>query len=306
MAIPGAVQRAADEAEQALRQMYPQPQQDDSDEREESIDEGDTEAQATATEEADDYHEDTEPAQQDQSEDWEQKYRVLQGKYNAEVPRISEDLRRAHERIQTLEQQLQQALAQMPQRTQDAEEGGGDPFESLADEYPDDLVSVLKSQAQQIQQLTAQLQNVQGQTQRTTRQTFESQLAAAVPDWQAINNDQNFIKWLSRPAPYMNGVSLHNLLSDAYQRGDVQSVAKFFTDYQAGRGARKKISDDRAKLIEPGSARSNGTNPTRKGPLDDRTWNSNVQTLKNNAAMMERKEFDRQARELLRDAIGQR
>ena len=93
-----------------------------------------------------------------------QRFQVLQGKYNAEIPRLQQENRALQgqntslqgqvsdltQRIQQLELQVQQA--QQVQQQQSASQGGGngsvDPsgidFEALAGTYPDDLAPVIR------------------------------------------------------------------------------------------------------------------------------------------------------------------
>lgn len=60
---------------------------------------------------------------------------------------------------------------------------------------------------------------------------FLHKLTRLVPDWQAINNDPNFLDWLRQTDP-SSQITRHDQLSEAYAKKNVESVAYFFIRYK--------------------------------------------------------------------------
>lgn len=209
------------------------------------------------------------------SETWEQRYRVLNGKYVAEVPRMSSELSTAQAQIAALKQrleQMEQASVPAPQAVPQA----APEFEVSArdvDEYGEDMVDFIKKIAKgvsglsstkiesQLESLTKSVSDLAGrfeviqQSQRsTTANTMQQYLDAHVPNWQEQDQDPLFIEWLAQPDP-MSGYRRSDMLASAYKAGQGARVAHFF---QAYRQENEMISS----AVREG--RSEGTNGGRK------------------------------------------
>ena len=188
-----------------------------------------------------DASEEGEEAQQEEPEkpvDWEHKYKVLQGKYNAEVPRLHKEIKALKKekedllaRIQLLEQMVMQmqatqmqAPAPTPQPTP-TEEVEDDDLKALKENYPEVYNALQKLLSKQV------ATEIKPQIEQVAEQTFYTQLSALVPDWQTINVDPKFLAWLNQVDP-VSGYTKHQLLRMAYEERDAVKVARFFQAYK--------------------------------------------------------------------------
>jgi hypothetical protein len=165
-----------------------------------------------------------------QGEDWEHRFKVLQGKYNSEVPRFAEQVKELTKRLDGLEQENQQLKAKPPEPLVSQQE---------VDEYGEGLIDVARRIAREelaakdaeINALKRQMQDIGEATTKTVSNDFFRSLTAIIPDWEALNVDPNFIKWLEE-VDELTGQTKQVLLSQAEQSRDASRVAKFFTSYK--------------------------------------------------------------------------
>ena len=171
------------------------------------------------------------------SEDFEHKYRVLQGKYNAEVPRLNESNRQLASQNADLANRLQQLEIKITEM-QTPPQPPAD-FSKIQAEYGDDLTQVLQQQATTItklQEVIAQLQHGQAQvvqaTQESAADAFWRELRRAAPDWQQLNTDQYFLAWLGE-ADGLSGLTRYDTMQQAFKRLDADGVARYFASYKS-------------------------------------------------------------------------
>ena len=121
MAIPRAVQEQADKADEYLK----------------ALDNSDDSASddAAVSEDTQEEHDDSPPPV-----DWEHKFRVLQGKYDAEVPRLTQEIRQIKDQLEQTQQQKKQAEEQS-QRIN---------FDELRDTESDEVVTTFQKQQEVI------------------------------------------------------------------------------------------------------------------------------------------------------------
>lgn len=236
MALPAAVQRQVEAAEALLNganqpaveppaepQAQPEPQQEPT-----------AAAPVSAPEPS--------PAPQ-QPNEWEQKYKVLQGKFNSEVPALHHQVKDLSRKLQEQAERTEALLRQ--QETKQAEQRPtADPKD--VDAFGADLVEMVQRVAQQMLGNTAAKidgfmgnvekrivlleQRLQGTTEtvaQTAQETFYVQLERMVPDWQAINADQRFLVWLGEDDP-LSGRSRQAALDAASGALDVRRTAAIF------------------------------------------------------------------------------
>lgn len=168
-------------------------------------------------------------------EKWEHKYRRLQGKYDAEVPRLHAQVR-----------ELQGVLAQMQQQMQappPPAEQPKEPDKYVSDEdvanYGEDFVDIqrritldtTRELRKQVEELKAQLAQ-QGTQVRTV--SFETQLQDAVPDFKQVNADPAWVAWLNEVDPLIRGPR-RAVAQAAYQRGDVEAVKSYVELFKRSR-----------------------------------------------------------------------
>lgn len=149
------------------------------------------------------------------AEDIEQKYRTLQGKYNAEVPRLQQQLNNAvrdrddtGNRLTQLEAELRQ-LRDRPQTQtldpKDVESFGADLVEMVRRQANAEIERAVKGHLSEITTRIGQLeQSVTGVSRATANsaeQQFYANLKQMVPDYETVNVTPKFLEWLGEEDP---------------------------------------------------------------------------------------------------------
>ena len=232
-----------------------------------------------------------------QRTDWKQKYAVLKGKYDAEVPRLSQDLRNATDRISGLEDKLT-GLATQTIIDEPATPRTDFTPEEIAD-YGEDLLDVIGRKARsivdseylpKINSLTTELTQIKSQVGETGQKVgkFETnevfaQLDATVKDWRAINVDPEFHEWLDQVDPY-SGQTRKDLMLKAFNRKNAHQVSAFFNGYAqenvavvppsagpqpSGQGGTQGSTLNLGDYIAPGTPKSGGD---VSAPKEKRIW----------------------------------
>lgn len=194
-------------------------------------------------------------------QDAEHKYKVLQGKYNAEVPRLQARDRENTEAIRQLREQLtatQNLLASLSAQRETAPAAVPQPTPAAPTrlvkdeevrEFGADLIDVMRRVvreenatllpeidrrvapvAQRVDQVAQHTQQVGARVARSDQQSVLTQLADAVPNWEELNGDQGFLEWLDQVDPF-SGYKRGALLNQAYKSHDGPRVVAFFSGY---------------------------------------------------------------------------
>lgn len=171
------------------------------------------------------------PDDSQSKDDYEHRFKVLQGKYNSEVPRLSSENKELKQSLKSLQDQLDDLKAAKS-------------FEPLVkpeeiEEYGEGLVDLARRVAQeelskkdaQIKKLEAKLDALEGVTTKTVEKDFFTSLSDKVSDWAKINDDKAFHKWLDE-TDELTGMRRQDLLSQAEQARDAERVAKFFKAFK--------------------------------------------------------------------------
>lgn len=186
------------------------------------------------------------------SDTFEQRYRVLQGKYDAEVPRLSREARELRQRLADMEL-LMAAAAPLPEQTfqnaPTAPTSGTDDSisEDERTDYGDDLLDVISRQARAavrplFADIEARLRKIEGVSAKVVERTVEdarervfSTLDREVDSWRAQNADAGFLDWLKQSDPF-SGQMRQDLLSRAFAANDAPRVVAFFNAYREEHG----------------------------------------------------------------------
>jgi hypothetical protein len=226
----------------------------------------------------------------DQQEDVVQKYRTLQGMYNAEVPRLHSQNREMQNRLQQMEQLLASMSAQQTSQAtapitvqevvtaQDREEYG-ESIEVMR-RAALEVISPITQRITHLERLLGQIQGsvvpqVQAITNRqamSAEQQFWTDLTTFVPDWRSINNNPDFQSWLLEYDP-LTGISRQTILEDAQRNLEVNRVGNFFKSWLAITGQANVAQNTQAssvseleRQVSPGKSRSTGT-PAGNAPI---------------------------------------
>src|SRR5262245_2589577 len=196
--------------------------------------------------------------------DAEQRYRVLQGKYNAEVPRLQTQVREQGDTIKQLRDQLtatQTLLASLSGQQASAPAGNAPPAGTPAApkklvqdeeirEFGADLIDVVRRAAreeiaqqvpavveqrvapvaQRVDQVAQAAGSVVKSVQQNDQQSVLDLLADKVPNWTTVNEDPEFLAWLDQRDSY-SGARRGDMLSQAYKAHDGPRVVAFFNGF---------------------------------------------------------------------------
>jgi hypothetical protein len=203
--------------------------------------------------------------------DWEHKYKVLEGKYKAEVPKL-------HSAVQEQANKITELTVQMSQRST-LEDGGAveidfsdaklnPKLKEFKEEYPDvfdGVVEIVKAAK------TTKTKEAAPKTTETPPEPKSKEspvwtasmyqlLDVKVPDWRDINRNPQFSAWLSEMDVYSRKTK-NQLLLDAYAAGDVETVSNMFGGFKASVKVDKQEDED--EDLAPPSTTSGSVDTSR-------------------------------------------
>lgn len=200
----------------------------------------------------------TPPGAPPPEESWEKKYRVLQGKYNAEVPRLQQQVRELIDSNRNMQSQItvtQGLMSTLAQRGTSApvnpQGGAPAPYGKLVNDaeiksFGPDLYDFIQRAArevmapevakigpatQRVEQVAQSVQTLGDKVAQTDQQRFEVYLDQHAPGWSEQNENPEFIDWLAQADPY-TGRTRQELLNQAAERLDGSRVVALFKGFQ--------------------------------------------------------------------------
>lgn len=215
-----------------------------------------------------------------QSEDWQQKYRSLQGLFNARTREFESKVQDMSAQLAEAQRQLTEATAAMKAQKEtpkkphapdprDVEQFGGDLVEMVrkyAAQHFDAVSESLGAMAQRLDQRVSALEQAVNGTSEKVARTQEEQfyviLDQAVPDWRAVNESERFLDWLAVEDP-VYGVSRQTVLSHAHSRLDAKRVVAIFNQFKSEQKAAPSLESQVAPRTTAASAPAVST-PTAK------------------------------------------
>lgn len=252
-----------------------------------------------------------------------QKYRTLQGMYNAEVPRLHSQNKELSTRVQQMEQLLATLSAQSsaprnvevmsndPLITQQDQEEYGESLDVMRRVTREELLPVAQKIAQLdrlIQQfqinVVPQVNNLAQRQVVNSEQQFWTELTTYIPNWRDINNAPDFQSWLLEIDP-LTGISRQTILEDAQRNLDVRRVGNFFRSWMELTGQanvaqntnRQATASELERQVTPGRSRNTGTpsnsNAKTYSPEDIKTFFNDVRQGKYKGREAERDRTER-------------
>lgn len=217
------------------------------------------------------------------------KYKVLQGKYNKELPREREARKIAEERAVGVEyenSQLRKQIVDLTSRLEKLEKGDGvkkvedsttsksvtdtlneletDPeIQFVKSEFPDvwkgfkkalakTYGSFIEGTASKITKVEEKIKSTEETAAKTSWMNFNKHLDDNVEGWRIVNKDPEFHKWLDEEEEY-SGVPKKILIKQAIDEMDGPRVGKFFIDFAKTKTVSKKDETvlDEVKIDKP-------------------------------------------------------
>jgi molybdopterin converting factor small subunit len=185
-------------------------------------------------------------------EDWKQKYYTLQGKYDAEVPRLSGEIRELKSEMQNLAERTPE-VPEVPEQV-----GHSLITEEEVELYGEDFIDIVGRRAQEIAaqttgntvaELRAEIAELKGDVsntgqriQRTEQEGFYVKLDRELENWRDINVDPDFVAWLDTEIPETRGMTRKSVLMDAFNSGSVKDTADVFRTYTSAKQGNARTS----------------------------------------------------------------
>ncbi len=180
-------------------------------------------------------------------EDWEHKYKVLQGIHQADAQRnreLIETNKQLRELIATLQAPPAQPAAPASAdgtykyvKPEEVEDYGAELLDVAARRAREQYQPLVDTLQQQVAALQGQLANLAGKTERVEELSVDSakdrffvKLTELAPTWRNLNEDEGFLSWLDGMDD-LSGAPRRDMFDSALGRLDAARVAKFFTAY---------------------------------------------------------------------------
>lgn len=210
-------------------------------------------------------HADTPPAPAPVKDEFEQKYRSIQGKYDAEVPilrnqaqtferinaNLSAQLAAAQEELHRFRSQPAPAVPTAPvaaANAKDVETFGSDLIDLItrvssaqAQSLKSDLLGAIQQIDRSVNQTKSEIGTVKVSQAQTDRALYEQRLSESIPNWREINAKHEWLVWLGEYDAVL-GTTRQEALTDAYHKYDSARTLAFLNAY---------LDTERAKAPTP-------------------------------------------------------
>ena len=254
MSLPKQVEEAATAAEEYIASL------------------NETDEETTDTEEASDTEEDTqedEVIEEQEEEDFKAKYSTLKGKYDAEVPRLHDELRDLKENVFKKLDNLSEK-EDGPSKDDTHEELENNPLlEAFREEYGDDLMKYLDAYFESklpevVKPVEAKLASMEETQVDVAQAEFATHLDKEVNgEWREAwdGKDPKFTEFLAKPDP--SGLYTNSDLADLYSKNwDADKMVKLMNMYfDDGKAPEKKETNKEKDALVAPSKKSPVTAP---------------------------------------------
>ena len=182
-----------------------------------------------------------EPPKPAEPDPWEQRYKVLKGKYDAEVPRLQQDLNQSRNALEALTRQVEELQQQVKQRERESALKLT-PEEETA--FGKDLIDLTRKVAAaeaeaRARELEARLEKTQASVQtvaktaeQSAQERFLQAVDTSVPDWREVDQRPDWLEWLGQHDPLLGSVR-QAVLDQATKARDASRVAALFNAFKA-------------------------------------------------------------------------
>ena len=280
MALPKQVQAQLAEIEEIEKTLKaPQDSKKSKAEPEISEDTQDTEVEVSAEiEEAPAVVEvtPTDDAPKQVEDDFKQKYNTLRGKYDAEVPRLHQQLKDLASELNALKKAQEEKPVEPAKpkekvsyvTDEDRAEFGEELIDvqrRVAKEVAQDYEDRFEAQAEIIKQLQDQLKQNDS---KVGEMSFSQKLGQLVPDFAQIDNDPRWVEWLNEVDPIIRD-QRRVLAQAAFDKGDADAVAHYVKLFKQSLGEPEAKVQEKAvrqteleKQVSPSRSATTASTPT--------------------------------------------
>jgi hypothetical protein len=183
-------------------------------------------------------------------EPWEDRYKHLEGKYRAEVPRLHAEIRELRAALESL-----QAAAATPQPSATAPASDALVTDRDVESFGEDLIDLQRRVAREVarefqgelQKLRAENAALQERVGQVQHGSFEARLRQAIPDFDEVNRSPAWIEWLNAVDPLLRGPR-RAVAEAAYNRQDVEAVKAYVDLFRQTQSPAPAKADRQAEL----------------------------------------------------------
>lgn len=184
---------------------------------------------------------------------WQQKYKTLEGKYSAEVPRLHAQIKDLMAKVEDLQQ------TKKPEPEPEKFEVQKLVTDADVEAFGSDLIEVQRKVAREVAQefkkdledLRSENKRLQDQLLKTGGQigevTFEQRLHRLVPDFAQVNADPRWVAWLDETDPIIRGPR-RVMAQSAFEQGDAEAVKDYVELFKKTLG--EPVEDKRKAELE--------------------------------------------------------
>ena len=240
------------------------------------------------------------------SDEWKQKYEVLQGKYNAEVPKLHDNVKQMQIAVQKLQKDLETAKAAPTPPPQPAFEAGKYVKKEDIEEYTPEMTTFIRSVAREelegnisavlekllptllepylgktlkplqekVETVATRFDTREARDFKSSEDKFFDSLEANIKSktgltFEAINTHPSFLGWLSQKDPRSRRVR-QELLDEARSALDAEWAASFFSDFVTEHP--NTVVASVAPTVVPDRMGGGGNDPSNPNTPKGRIW----------------------------------
>lgn len=169
-----------------------------------------------------------------EEETFAQKYKTLQGKYDAEVPRLHQQIRDLNSKLDA----IQKAKAEKPSEPTKPKEKVSYVTDADRAEFGEELIDVQRRVAREVaaeyqEQLETQAKVIKDLEEKVSstgsqigQMGFSQKLAQLVPDFEKVDRDERWVAWLNEHDPMLRAPR-RTQAKAAFDAGDAEAVAHY-------------------------------------------------------------------------------
>ena len=188
---------------------------------------------------------------------WEQRFNVLQGKYNTEVPALQQENRTLKAQIDTLNQQLANSSAQSGKAAELADTLDANLSDEEMDLVGPELVSVIKKlisgnqstvNPSELETLKGKVERFERNEQEHTQATFWATVNSRFPNWKELQDTKEGLAYLSG-IDQQTGHIRNDLLQAAAGQFDAATVVRMFQEIEALTKGKREIPANKQQPV---------------------------------------------------------
>ena len=218
------------------------------------------------------------------SDSFKQKYSTLKGKYDAEVPRLHQQVRELSEQMDAIRKNAETAQKVESEKPKervsyvtdaDRDEYGDDLIDfqrRVAKEHAQEFEGRFEQQAKVIEELQKKISTTDSQV---GEQGFTQRLNALVPGFDQLDNDERWVSWLNEYDPMSRGPR-RDQAQAAFDAGDAEAIAHYVSLFNGSVNPVDTSKSDRQKELEKQVSpnRSASTASTKSAGQSDKIYSA--------------------------------